>query len=149
MPARCKILAMILVLSRHLFKLNSKPGSLCATSFMSTNGSVFTAKSDLGFMRLSSLLFRVVLGKRWPTGHIWPSAYTLWIKVQWNTVMAVCLCIVYGCFWVVMAKIRCLTKPNIFTVWSFTENSSLPTPLYWVGQTIPNTSADSCLFKSL
>ena len=58
-------------------------------------GSVFIAESDLGFMRL----FRVVLGKLWSMGQIWPSAYVLWIKFQWNTVMAVCLRIVCGCFW--------------------------------------------------
>ena len=33
MPARCKILAVILVLSRHLSQLNSKPGGFLCHRF--------------------------------------------------------------------------------------------------------------------
>lgn len=67
---------MLLILRRQLFMLNPKTCvSLCHKVLVYKWPSpTSTTESDLRFMRLSSPPFKVVLGKLWPIGQIWPSA---------------------------------------------------------------------------
>ena len=74
--ASYKILSVMMVLRRQLFMLHPKPHiSLCHEFLVYKRPSpTSTTESDLGFMGLSSVLFKVAIGKLWPMGQIGPFA---------------------------------------------------------------------------